>query len=422
MITRSWLELPEALTALLLPLPYVFASLAYPDLVSFDRKLPGSLADTVSDSGFSSSHTASDGRLLHACTLSSATLLLVGLISKFRLMTDEPLDRRKAYDVSEKSNPTSSLSASSLWRAVTHVLGVLLPFYATMQLGGARTALILLVALAAGLGCLEQRPGKQSAWENTRRTFRTRRATYASLLSVLLLHTYFSTDVAGVVLGYIALGLTLFVFPPPLPTIGWFLMTGSKSQNGWTDQSSGRASLPKPSSPLVSTPQDTNLTLGAGFLLTLLTVLYATFSSTSPSLGHHALFFSTSSIALATASVYFSVPAALRSQKKSGLVVSGLLVLAFAKFEHLAWHALLSFTILLGATVFDTRQSGISRPSSHNHSHTGHGHSHSHSHDHHLHGNHSKLSALVIARCTPGSILHSIMIEKDSRRIAYFGV
>ena len=421
---RSWLELPEALTALLIPLPYVFASLAYSQFVSQKQQLPDSLAETVVDPA-SSPHGSSGGQLLHACTLSSATLLLAGLISKFRLTADEPLDRRKGYGTSEKKDKETYLSAGSLQRAVTHALSVLLPFYATMQLGGARTALILLVALTAGLGSLDQKPGKQSSWDNTRRTLRTRKTTYGALVLAVCVHAYLSVDAAGIVLGYLALAISLFAIPPPLPTAGWFLMTGSQNQNGWATQTSGRASLPKPSSPLVSTPRDANLTIGAGSLLTLSTVLYATFSSASPSLARHALLFSTFSIASATASVYFSFPAALRSQKKGGLAIGGFLVSAFAYFERLEWHTFVTFAVLLGAAVFDTGSSVISRPSSSDHSHAGHAHhahSHSHSHEHHLHGNHSKISEFIIARCTPGSILHSVMIEKDSRRIAYFGV
>lgn len=416
---RSWLELPEALTALLIPLPYVFASLAYSNFVWQSRQLPDKLVETVADA--SVSQHANGGQLLHACTLSSATLLLVGLISKFRPGADEPLDRRKAYGSSEKSETSNLLSVESTSRAATHALGVLLPFYSTMQLGGARTALVLLVALTAGLGSLDQRPGKQSSWDNTRRTLRTRKVTHVCLLLAIIVHAYTSAD-AGVILGYIALATSIFVIPPPLPTTGWFLKTSSQDQNGWTTQSSGRASLPKPSSTLVNTPQNTDLTLVAGLFLTLLTVLYATFSTTSPSLARHALLFSTLSIASATASVYFSFPAALRSQKKSGLAIGGILVSAFAHYEQPSWHVAITSAILIGATALDTKTSAASRPSSHGHSHSGHAHGHAHAHDHHLHGNHSKISGFIIAQCTPGSILHSIMMERDSRRIAYFGV
>jgi zinc transporter 5/7 len=75
--------------------------------------------------------------------------------------------------------------------------------------------------------------------------------------------------------------------------------------------------------------------------------------------------------------------------------------------------------LIFGAVSFDTG-TAMARPHSHSHAHTG--HKHAHSHDHHLHGNHSRLSAFLIAQCTPGSIAHSVMIEKDSRRIAYFGM
>ncbi|KAL5394059.1 hypothetical protein PMIN06_007486 [Paraphaeosphaeria minitans] len=415
----SWLELPEALTALLVPLPYVFASLAYFNAVSQTRKTPTSLADAVADSN--GLEYPGGGRLLHACTLSSATLLLVGLISKFRLATDEPLDRRK------EPKEAGCFHPSLVLRASLYALGVMLPFYATMQLGGATTALFLLVAFTAGLGGLDQKPGKQSAWDNTRRTLRTRTTTYAALLIAMVVRSVTAAETVGVILGFIALAISIFVIPPPLPTTGWSLMT-SQPHNDWTTQTSTRASLPKPSSPLISTTLDTDLTLATGLVLTCFTVIFAQFSSAAPSLSHHALLLSTLSIASATASVYLSSPNALRSPKKSGLAIGGLLTALFAQFEHQAWHTYVAFAVVLGATAFDTRASAHSRASSHDHSHATHRHSHSHDHDHdhghdhHLHGNHSKVSAFIIARCTSGSIIHSVMIEKDSRRIAYFGV
>ncbi|KAK7187473.1 cation efflux protein/zinc transporter [Paraphaeosphaeria sporulosa] len=416
-VTRSWLELPEALTALLVPLPYVFASLAYFSAVSQARKTPTSLADAVADSN--SLEYPGGGQLLHACTLSSATLLLVGLISKFRLSTDEPLDRRK------DSNEPGCFHPSLVLRASLHALGVMLPFYATMQLGGATTAIFLLVAFTAGLGNLDQRPGKQSAWDNTRRTLRTRTRTYVALLIAMVVCSVTAAERAGVILGFIALVISIFVIPPPLPTTGWSLMS-PQTQNGWATQTSTRASLPKPSSPLISTSLDTDLTLATGLVLTCFTVIFAQFSSAAPSLSHHALLFSTLSIASGTASVYLSSPNALHSAKKSGLAIGGLITIVFAQFEHQAWHAYVAFLVVLGATAFDTRAPVLSRPSSRDHSHATHRHSHSHDHDHghdhHLHGNHSHISAFIIARCTPGSIIHSVMIEKDSRRIAYFGV
>lgn len=55
---------------------------------------------------------------------------------------------------------------------------------------------------------------------------------------------------------------------------------------------------------------------------------------------------------------------------------------------------------------------------SHSHSHS-HSRSHSHSHPHHNH-THSKFTGILLSCTAQGSIVHSILLEKDSRRIAYF--
>lgn len=370
------------------------------------------------------------GQLLHACTLSSTTLLLVGLISKIRSSIEQPLDRRKSFGSPEKGGGAISalLSGSSLLRITTNALSVLLPFYATMQLGGARTALILLAAATAALGSFDQKPGKHGAWEDAKRTFRTRKWTCGAILLGLFADVYNCAEEAAIILGYLALIASMFAIPPPLPTAGWFLMTGAKPKDAWITHTSGRVSLPKPSSPLVNTPQETLLTIGSGVLLAILSVPYSMISSSSSSLSHHAILFSTLSVASATALVYFSLPAALRNPRKGGLALGGFVATAFGVWEHAdSVQACVLFPLtcafLVGATSFDTGSSTITRPHSQDHSHAGHQHSNSHDHgDHHLHGNHSGVSKFLIARCTPGSILHSILIEKDSRRIAYFGV
>jgi zinc transporter 5/7 len=66
----------------------------------------------------------------------------------------------------------------------------------------------------------------------------------------------------------------------------------------------------------------------------------------------------------------------------------------------------------------------------HVHSHdTGHTHAHAsahahcnhhHGHQHHTHAETSLFTSFLLARCRPGSLFHSILCERDSRRIAYF--
>lgn len=435
-LSTSWLQLPEALTALLIPLPYIFASFAYPSIVGQGRNIiPGlengneKLLDSISKMSIGDT-VATSQQLLHACTLSSATLILVGIISKIRDTADQPLDRRKSYpdSGSNRNSFIVPLGMVSLRRITANILSVLLPFYATMQLGGAQTSLILLTAVAAGLGGLEQKPGKHTLWDALRRTVRTRKATCAVLLFIACSGITQASSKVGVLLGYTALTISVLAVPPPLPTAGWSLRTGLEDANG----SATKVSLPKPVSLLISTAADSLLTLAAGLLLTLATIVFSVVSASSPSIAHHAILFSTLSAASTTALVFFALPSALRTQKKGGLGLGILFIIACTTRDHAdTWWTLtlfsLSCVILFAAVTFDTGSSGLSQPHLHNH-HSGHAHDHDphhhdpHHHDHHLHGNHSRLSAFLIKRCAAGSILHSILIEKDSRRIAYFGM
>jgi zinc transporter 5/7 len=306
----------------------------------------------------------------------------------------------------------------------SNIFSVLLPFYASLQLGGAKTAIVLLVAVAAGIGALDQKPGKHTPWDDIRRTLRTRKITCGVLSLAVIADIMTSGNTTSSLLGYAALLLSMLLVPPPLPTAGWSIVTEPQSQSSYMSQKPSRASLPKPSSLLINTTENQLLTIASGLALTAITILYSLVSAT-PSFSSPSLAFLALSAASATALVFFSLPASFRSQKTIGLKLGGLLITAFSFWENYsAGHIFIAFpwvcAMLVGAVALDTR------PHSHSHSHAGHkhehGHDHSHSHEHHLHGNHSRISAFLIARATPGSIVHSVLIEKDSRRIAYFGV
>jgi len=295
-----------------------------------------------------------------------------------------------------------------------------------MQLGGARVALALLTAVAAGLGALDRKPGKHTPWDDFRRTLRTRKITCGAVALAMVADSLAVGSASHPLGGYSSLFMSIFLVPPPLPTAGWSLIMGSQGQTSYASEGSGRASLPKPHSPLISSFEDTILTIASGLGLTVVALLYSLVSSSSPSFSHHTIAFTTLSIASATALVFLSLPTALRSQKHVGLALGTLLVAAVHSWEQYSTSTVLwvAFPLacfgLVGAVMYDTALPSVS---AHNHgrghSHSGHKHEHP---DHHLHGNHSRLSAFLIARATPGSIIHSILIEKDSRRIAYFGV
>lgn len=417
------LDLPEALTALLIPLPFLLASIAYP---SAARKLPATLSEALveNEPAVAAETAANEAYLLNALFLTSATLLVVGLTGRVRSSLDQPLDRRKAE--SSRGIAAALSDVSNLKQTFGNVAGVLLPFFATMQIGGAKTALVLLTAVAAGLGATDHKPGKHTHWDDMKRTLRTRRTTFAVLLIGTIVDVFAWGHPACALLGYGALFTSIFAAPPPLPTAGWSLITGSQNQDSYMGKGSARASLPKPSSPLISTPEAALLTCVSGVGLMAITVLYSTFVPSITSLSQHTIIFTALSVASATALVFFSQPAALRSHQYVGLHLGGLLVIAFTGWQTVPewYHVIftgLSYILYASGVSWDTR-TPHAHSHAHDHSHAGHGHAHDHKHEHHLHANPSKISTFLIARTTPGSIIHSIMIERDSRRIAYFGV
>ncbi|KAF2996422.1 putative zinc transporter msc2 [Curvularia kusanoi] len=243
--SSSLLDLPEALTALLIPLPFLFASIAYP---SAARQLPTTLAEALVESE-SAQTAANDAYMLNALYLTSTTLLVVGLIARARSSLEQPLDRRKA----EGSTSIASTlgQAGRIKQIISNIAGVLLPFYATMQIGGAKTALVLLTAVAAGLGATDQKPGKHTRGDDLKRTLRTRRTTFAVLVFGTIVDVMAWGHPACALLGYGALFTSIFAAPPPLPTAGWSLVTGIQTQHSYVGKDSARASLPKPSSPLI---------------------------------------------------------------------------------------------------------------------------------------------------------------------------
>lgn len=314
------------------------------------------------------------------------------------------------------------ISMGGLQRIVTRVLSILLPLYSSMQLGGAHTALVLLTAVSASIGALDYRPGKHTLWDSLRRTARTRKVTCSMLLLGLLVDAVcVSSDRHDILLGHLALAASILLFPPPLPTTGWPVFTGIKTE---VTTSGNRLSLAKPASPLTASPEETVTTLAAGMLLCVMTVLFSVFSSSTPSVSHHSMIFTTLTVASAAALIFLALPSSLRSQKKGGLALGMLLSCGAGYLQPSGgWTSYIYFPVMCflsyAAVWWETKATITPQQTYGQGSHT---HDEKHVHSHHLHGSRSKLSDFLIKQCTPGSIVHSILIEKDSRRIAYFGM
>jgi len=427
----SLLALPEALTAVFLPLPFLFASIAYPRAIVSPPKIASGIAQ-VGNQQVEGTPPSLD--FIHACILSAATLLLVGVLSKLSPL-EQTLDRRKSFGNAEHDTSDTLWSSRSLGRMVQRMASIFLPFYAAMHLGGSRTAIVLLTAVAAGIGALDYRPVKHSLLDNLKRTIRTRKLSCSVLLfGITCDFLAASENWSALLAGHLALVIAVVAIPPPLPSGSLPLVIESKDGGHdapWSAQTVSKLSLPKPVSPLNSSAQDVVITLAAGGALGIFAIVASIISSFSVSVSYHTLSFSSLSIASAAVLFFFSLPSSLKTPKKYGLALGCSIIALSAFFEpSAAWEGLPYISVLsalsFAAVTFDTPTT-TSHQHSHRHPH-GHSHSHGHKHshvrvqDHHLHGNHSRLSEFLIKKCTPGSITHSILLEKDSRRIAYFAV
>lgn len=395
-ITSSWFSLPEALTGLLIPLPYLLASAAYsadgsssstfPPLSAYARLQQAVTGDDKLSDHLTAHHASS---LIQACTLTSGTLLLVGILARIR-SKERVLDRRKSSSASLQIE--GLFGVGSMTRMLLSALSIGLPYYAAIQLGGMRTGLVILAALASDLTCSEKTRSPLS-----------RPATLTAVLLCLL------GDISGFTIytdsyhlftGYLALALSIFTLHPPMPPSSFL------------------------QSPLIATPSDTSITLVAGAVLSVLTFIVSLLFSVAPLVSPSSITYSTFSMASATAMVFYGQPSALRTSQKTGLALGCLLTATSSfLFSPTIWpgcfaNGALAALCYVGVQYDSpvTAQHSHDDHGHHNHAHTG----HAHSHHHHKQGNVSMVTAFLLTRLEPGSLLHSILSEKDSRRIAYF--
>jgi len=419
--SASWFSLPEALTALLVPLPYLLGSAAYssndgsasgdgfPPLSAY-AKLQQSVLTSTSD--LPSRELAKPSGFVEACQLASGTLLLVGILAKLRA-SERTMDRRK--DSGPARHAQIAMDFSTLQALLLRTMSVGLPFYAAMKLGGMRTGLVLLVSIAANLTCLDNalRPS-MGQW--VQQAMNRKLTLGALLLSAISDFAGFTihTSVSDLILGYLALAVTVVCLNPPLPTANTSIASARVGSTGVSRSLSWNASS------LTCSKGDVNLTLISGGLLSLITIGASVLLGRSPSLVPSSIGLSTLSIASATAANVLAQPAALRNSAKAGLGLGCLLTASCAfLFSPSLWPGTICngglSALAFAGVLFDTLTSSSRDDHSHDHAHNVKAHQHTHADT-----QYSPFTRLVLSNCEPGSLVHSIMIEKDSRRICYF--
>ena len=431
--SSNWITFNELVNSILVPLPYVLASLAFTSLVA-----PRDPSHGLPLSNFALPDVP---LLLEINTMISLTLVFVGLRGKFGFISATGLaKRKKSLTGMEEVQKTQWISMAR--RIVARFLTVGLPFYATAKLGGARVALVMLAALATNIISIEEEVTDLTQANGWSKLLKQNRGTLVSILLQLVSDlTGFtnSSTAVDILLGYITLGLAVFVLPPcflsPRPRVSLVTSTAPASESKtsavlatpWETppELEEKSSKVLTISPMICTQEDVNLTLYSGIALEIFSAIVFVFSGLSSTAWTERQpswsLLSTFATALALTTVD---PRSLRGNKNFGLVLGSFLssfVLIMLCSE--AWSSFVYQSVLIGISFASTKidtHTAFSVSSNCNH--------HQHHNDHHQsaklnipeHAQMSRFSEFVV-QCIPHwPLLHSILAEKDSRRIFYF--
>ena len=363
---------------------------------------------------------------LGVCSLTAATLVLVGFVGEIRGPGQSKSNSRVGINASSER----FVSIDSMRRLATRILSVGLPFYAVSKLGGERTAIVFLVALAAELTTrnpyVEERT-RHGGW--TKLILARKWTAMALILQCFcdLLNLTNNLPPLQTVSGYLALGVSILLLPWPYPsstskvaTINSPMVNQSLNPiNAATlsqDPSTAQVSeLSSASSPMISTSRDTDLTVASGVLATVISFIVFVFSSQQTQTLTLKLLLGGSIVSIASClSLLFANPKTILLHKKSSLGIG--LGFSIVVQELIDSHPLLpilfqtSLAVFSWLSVYLDSKSQVSR----------HGHIHHASHSHSAEERHSKITSMLLHFSEDWTLLHSILLEKDSRRILYF--
>jgi zinc transporter 5/7 len=357
---------------------------------------------------------------VQAGALSAAALLLIGTIARLRL-SDTVLDRRKhvsAGSTSKIEPGTRHFSFDTIRTSTSRMLSIALPFYGSVQLGGVRVALVLLLFIATGLSNVGI-----NANAGVMARMRARPWAVAPVGALLLL------DGAGLLgnytildlfLGYMALFTSASAIPPPIPyldrLLGRYMPIITTASAISTPVVPTPPATPRPSgSPRKDAPvsklADANASIISGSILAIATAGASFFFRIPLNLSPIHAGFSVLSLATIAGLTFFALPITIGSKGKPGLASSLLItgVFAFIQTNEIYGFTLIPFFFAafciasyFVALQYSAPDFGHFRESKRRKR------------------DHSIFTAYLLSYCAPGSMLDTILSERDSRRIAYF--
>ena len=381
---------------------------------------PGSPVSVRSSSRFLS--------FLGVCSLTAATLVVVGFIGEIV----GPLQSVSKGTFDARSTSERLVSVGTIRRIIGRILSVGLPFYAASKLGGERVAIVALATVAAGLMSTNPTVEEMSRPVALRKLFWSRKWTVTALTLGCASDLFNLTNNSlplQIASGYLALAVSVLLLPWPYPTkVSKMLNINSPMvarnfnrrarSTSLRDPSMPRqTNLPDARSPLIATARDTDLTIASGVLATVISFIVFVFSSQQTQTLTLNLLIGGSIVAIASAlSLLFADPQTLLANKGSSLATG--LGFTIIVQEIIDSHPLLP--ILIQGVITGFSWLGVCldarHHSSHSHNHHHSHHSHSHAHDESV----SSFTAFLLRLSEDWPLIHSILMEKDSRRILYF--
>lgn len=445
-ICSKWITIPEIVSSVFLPLPYVLESMIYDSTKRQTSAASSALPLSVSSDRSNKETTPSKvawiyvSKLPSILALTAGVLAIVGIIGKIRGAALIARDRRKASSSDdEKVAPPSGRSLLLLFRRLSSViLQTALPLLATFFLGSIRVGLVLLIALTTNIMSTEGESAGLTTVKGWRQLLIHRRWTLISLLIQAIYDYAILVDQVGrdkIILGYLVLGLSVFVLPPPLPSVNKFVAANVSSRKSSTSASivlsSGFETTATPeagslrkstTTPLLYTSEDISITLQAATFAGILSCLG--FLLQLPDINSVSvvdLFWGVLTASAAAASIIWVEPRSLQENKGLGFIIGALVSsILYVLLNQDFWSSFAYQGVLIAisflATQLDT-PTVLIRSSPPKHSHIG----HRHVYPHIINADqYSRFTQYLIRKFQNWPLLHSILIEKDSRRILYF--
>lgn len=434
---RKWITTSEVFSSTLVPLPYILASLAcgtfkiHQFFLQPSVPSPFGKSTDIDSTNRDLRFTAGDSGLISVCAFTSITLLLVGF--KGKISGAPKILRRRRPTLGNRGTAASQSGEGIIQRSrrtIARALSVALPFYATLKLSGDRVALVMLVSLAADIVRVEDEISELRTIKGWKRLLTHRRWTLASI-SLQIIHDFARSSGYSVwetFMGYLLLIISILFIPPPFPLQKSRSSSTSRSASPvskllstqWESRTAAKAVLELPSmvSPLVSTTRDVDLTLVAGVIMGALScILFFLSGKHYYPLSFIDVGFGCLSACTAALSFLFIKPHSIRQNRGFGLLIGSLSsvgLLAFVQGDQ--WTSIIfqGFFACLSFAATTLDMNLLTSTSLHS------DHHHHESHLHTTRRGHSRVSGILIRAFQKWPLIHSILVEKDSRRIFYF--